>query len=223
MVNETSQRRKEHVHRAMVFICGVTFAIAGLLGLLMLYLVYLAIHVGEPVRLRAAVEESTTLSDSTTYTGHLRHYLTGVPPECLYHPVFHKCLVNESFPLADRFDQWRGVDGNASGRPWYFQHGSCLEWTPEAFCLERSRAHFADQKTCARHCERGVPLKRCTQHLPAPLRSSCASSDEGAPEWWFYDARTRRCRKWRNVCVRPAYTSYRACAKRCRPRRNVHA
>nr|XP_054927594.1 uncharacterized protein LOC129385252 [Dermacentor andersoni] len=214
---------REHVHRVMVFICCVAFATAGFLGLLMLYLVYVAMNVGEPGRLRPTVEESTTVTDSTAYTSHLRHRSTGLPAECRKQPVFHKCLVNETFPAADRFDQWRGVDGNASGRPWYFLHGSCLEWTPEAFCLEKSRAHFAEKKTCARHCERGTPQHRCTHHLPAPLRSNCSSSDEGAPQWWFYDPRSCRCRKWRNVCVRPAYTSYRACAKRCRRRRKVHA
>ncbi|XP_065303208.2 uncharacterized protein [Dermacentor albipictus] len=274
---------RDHVHRAMMFVCCVAFATAGFLGLLMVYLVYLAMNAGEPGRLRTTVEESTTVTASTAYTSHLRHRSPGLPadklrhlvavprsprvasettsaaprclralrtipslghtlrstdsatqvaerfieerhiPECRKQPVFHKCLVNETFPTADRFDQWRGVDTNASGRPWYFLRGSCLEWTPEAFCLEESRAHFAEKKTCARHCERGTPQRRCTRHLPAPLRSNCSSNDEGAPQWWFYDPRSRRCRKWRNVCVRPAYTSYRACAKRCRRRRKVHA
>ncbi|KAH7972108.1 hypothetical protein HPB52_007067 [Rhipicephalus sanguineus] len=70
----------------MVCICGVAFAIAGLLGLLMLYLVYLAMHVGEPVRPRAAVETSTTTSDSPIHTSlHPRRYTTAVPAGSPFH------------------------------------------------------------------------------------------------------------------------------------------
>ncbi|KAH6926346.1 hypothetical protein HPB50_017526 [Hyalomma asiaticum] len=154
-VERVCVRIKEHVHRAMVCICCTTFAIAGLLGLLMLYLVYLAMHVGEPVRPRAAVETSTTTYGPPVYTGRLRHYKAGVSSECLRQPAFHVCLENDSFPVADRFDKWRGIDGNASGRPWYFLHGSCFEWTPESFCLDRSRAHFTNRKKCAQRCEKG--------------------------------------------------------------------
>ncbi|KAL1436753.1 hypothetical protein MTO96_049301 [Rhipicephalus appendiculatus] len=149
----------KHVHRAMVCICGATLAIAGLLGMLAMYLVYLAMHVGEPVRPRAAVETSTTTTDSPIYNS--------------YHPGRYTNRSASRFPAADRFDDWNGHDGNASGRPWYFLQNSCFEWTPESFCLERSRAHFTKKKKCARRCEKGTPEERCTDHLPAPLRSNC--------------------------------------------------
>ncbi|KAL3174334.1 hypothetical protein MRX96_040925 [Rhipicephalus microplus] len=64
----------------MVCICGATLAIAGLLGVLMLYLVYLAMHVGEPARPRAAIETSSTTTALPMYTKHHPgRYTTAVP------------------------------------------------------------------------------------------------------------------------------------------------
>ncbi|XP_075721838.1 uncharacterized protein LOC142765147 [Rhipicephalus microplus] len=134
----------EHVHRAMVCICGATLAIAGLLGVLMLYLVYLAMHVGEPARPRAAIETSSTTTALPMYTKHHPgRYTTAVPA--------------------------------------------------------------------------GTPGKRCTDHLLAPLRSNCTPINDEVvvPPLWFFDPIARRCRKWTNVCVRPAFTSQEACTRRC--------